>query len=278
MISVMIVIATAVAFSPHATIDGQRTAASSGTSTGSGSLARPEAKPSAAAGPVERALREGKYPWYDSDADELRPVWPTKIGWLEWIMKRVDALNRAIGRLLNRLNFGRPRGISVSGDRIGTVILLTALAVFLASVFWLWRRRMSGTADGESSRGKLGTSARLSDLPEGIGLGDGDPWAEAQSRRAAGDLAGAVVCLFAHQLLYLDQLGLIRLIPGRTGRQYLQVVHDRELADSLGATLRLFEDVYYGRRRPTAQAFESVWNRAILFRERGRLLGAGARP
>ena len=278
MISLMMIIAAAVTFSPPATIDGQRTAASSGISTGSGSLARPEEKPSAAAGRVQRALREGKYPWYDSEADELRPVWPTKIGWLEWIMKRVDALNRAIGRWLSRLHFGGRRGISVSGDRIGTFILLTALAVFLASVFGLWRRRMSGTTDVDSSRGKLGTSARLSDLPEGIGLGDGDPWAEAQRRRAAGDLAGAIVCLFAHQLLYLDQLGLIRLIPGRTGRQYVQVVHDRELADSLGATLRVFEDVYYGRRRPTEQAFDSVWNRALLFRERGRLLGAGPRP
>jgi Domain of unknown function (DUF4129) len=156
------------------------------------------------------------------------------------------------------------------------VILVTALAVFLASVFWLWRRRLSGTAAGESVRARLGTTARLSDLPEGIGLGDGDLWAEALSRRAAGDLAGAVVCLFAHQLLSLDQLGLIRLIPGRTGRQYLQVVRDQELADSLRATLGLFEEVYYGRRRPTTQAFESVWNRALLFRERGRLLGAGA--
>jgi hypothetical protein len=183
---------------------------------------------------------------------------------------------RSIVKLLSRLNFGGTRGISVSGDWIGTVILLTALAVFLASVFWLWRRRMSGTADGESAHAKLGGATRLSDLPEGIRLGDGDAWAEAERRRAAGDLAGAVVCLFAHQLLCLDQLGLIRLVPGRTGRQYLQVVRDPELANSLGATLGLFEDVYYGRKRPTTKAFESVWQNALLFRERGRLLGRGA--
>jgi Domain of unknown function (DUF4129) len=272
----VLMIAAAVAVSPHATIRGQSTATSSSISPVSGSQARPAGKPSAAAAPVERALREGRYPWYDSEADKLRPVWPTRLGWLDWVMKRVDALFRAIGKLLSRINFGRSRGISVSGDRIGTFILLAALAVFLASVFWLWRRRMSGTADGESARARLGTAARLSDLPEGIGLGDKDPWAEAQSRRAAGDLAGAVICLFAYQLLSLDQLGLIRLVPGRTGRQYLQVLRDQELADSLGATLRLFEDVYYGRRRPTAQAFESVWNRALMFRERGRLVGSGA--
>jgi Domain of unknown function (DUF4129) len=269
-------IAAAVAFSPHVTIDGQRAATADGISTVSDSLARPAGKPPAAAGPVDRALREGRYPWYDGEADELRPVWPTKIGWLDWVIKRLDAVKRAIGKLLSRLNFGGTRGISVSGDWIGTVILLAALAVFLASVFWLWRRRMSGTADGESARARLGTAALLSDLPAGIGLGDGDPWAEAERRRAAGDLAGAVVCLFAYQLLSLDQLGVIRLVPGRTGRQYVQVVRDQQFADSLGATLRLFEDVYYGRKRPTTPAFESVWHRALLFRERGRLLGAEA--
>ena len=30
----------------------------------------------------------------------------------------------------------------------------------------------------------------------------------------------------------------------------------------MGATLALFEDVYYGRRSPTARQFESVWIRA----------------
>jgi hypothetical protein len=271
-----ILIAAALVFSPQGTINGQSTAIPNAISTGSGSLARPAGKPSAAAGPVERALREGNYPWYDGEADELRPVWPTKLRWLDSVMKRIDALLKAIGKYLGRINFGGARGISVTGDRIGTVILLTALAVFLASVFWLWRRRMSGMADLESARARLGTDARLGDFPEGVGLGDLDPWAEAERRRAGGDLAGAVICLFAHQLKSLDQLGLIRLVPGRTGRQYLQVVRDRELADSLGATLRLFEDVYYGRQRPTAQAFESVWNSALLFRARWRLLGAGA--
>ena len=75
-------------------------------------------------------------------------------------------------------------------------------------------------------------------FPRGFGRTDADPWAEAKRRRAAGDLAGAVVCLFAHQLLTLDQMGLIRLAPGRTGRHYVQSLRDRELIDSLGATLR----------------------------------------
>ena len=146
---------------------------------------------------------------------------------------------------------------------------------FFACIFMLWVRRegMAGRVDTERTR--LGTAARLGDLPEGIRPEEADPWAEAKRRRAAGDLAGAVICLFAHQLLALDQMGLIRLAPGRTGRHYLQSLRDREMIDALGATLALFEEVYYGRRSPTTPAFESVWSRALLFQERQRtMLGA----
>src|SRR5262249_39682486 len=100
------------------------------------------------------------------------------------------------------------------------------------------------------------------------------PSTEALRRRAAGDLAGAIVCLFAHQLLSLDQLGLIRLGPGRTGRQYVHGLRDRELVDSIGETLNLFEQVYYGNQVPAAPAFERAWSRAQKFEERRGLLGA----
>ena len=95
-----------------------------------------------------------------------------------------------------------------------------------------------------------------------------DPWAEAQRRRLAGDFAGAVIYLFAHQLLSLDRAGLIRLAPGWTGRQYVRWLRDPVLVDSLGATFRLFEEIYYGHRRPSAQAFEQVWSRAQALEDR----------
>ena len=61
---------------------------------------------------------------------------------------------------------------------------------------------------------------------------------------------------------------MIRLAPGWTGRQYVRWLRDPVLVDSLGATLRLFEEIYYGHRRPSAGAFEQVWSRAQAFEER----------
>jgi len=228
------------------------------------------------AGPIKEALREGKYPWYDPEADRVQPVWPARLAWLKWLSKRLESFYDKVLKFFDKFKLGRGREISISGDSIGTLVLLAALVLFFVSLVVLWIRRESGLARGESARGRLGTSARLGELPEGIRPGDGDPWAEAVRRRAAGDRAGAVVCLFAHQLVSLDQLGLIRLAPGRTGRHYVRALRDQEFVDSLGATLRLFEDVYYGRRLPTVQAFDSVWNRALVFQERRRVLSAGA--
>jgi hypothetical protein len=229
-------------------------------------------------GPVTKSLRTGKYPWYDGDLDRVRPVWPLRISWVNWLGKKMQSTMEAIRKFFDRFHWsGAGRG-PISGGTIATTVLLTALMAFLFWILMLWVRRERGAIGSETGREPLGTAARLRDPPEGIRPGDGDPWDEAQRRRAAGDLSGAIVCLFAHQLLTLDQLGLIRLAPGKTGRHYVNGLRDRGLVDTLSATLRLFEDVYYGRRPPTREAFESAWQRALMLEERRRISGVGVLP
>ena len=143
-------------------------------------------------------------------------------GWNGW--GAIDAFFRWLGRFFDRFRFGwqqlgctRPLGNS-----IGTILLLAAIVAFFVCIFMLWVRRERGSGRGEAAeRTRLGTAARLGDLPEGIRPADADPWAEANRRRAAGDLAGAVVCLFAYQLLILDQMGSDPARAGRTGRHYV---------------------------------------------------------
>ncbi|MFI5455158.1 MAG: DUF4129 domain-containing protein [Isosphaerales bacterium] len=222
--------------------------------------------------PAKDALREGSYPWYDPDTD--RPIWRPGRPWIKWLGDHLDKMFEAIDRFLRRLNFGGGRELGIAGDSIGTVVLLASMATFLVVLWVLWTRGGRAAADRRGAGATLGSVARYAQLPEGIRPGGDDPWAEAVRRRAAGDFSGAVVCLFAHQLLSLAQLGLIRLGPGRTGRQYVHGVRDRELLDSVGETLLLFEEVYYGRRKPAVEAFEAVWSRAQAFEARRSLLGA----
>ncbi len=222
---------------------------------------------------VKEALKSRDYPWYDPKTDRVRPVLPARWSWQKWLSNRLDNIAKAIGRFFDRFKMKPIRGLGFAGDSLGTLLLIAVLAVFLAALLWLWLREGSRARFRQTDLERLGTAARLAQLPEGIRPGGEDPWAEALKRRAAGDLAGAVVCVFAHQLLALDEDGQIRLVPGRTGRQYVQGLRDPELHELLGGTLGLFEDVYYGHRRPAAHRFELVWSRAEAFRERRGLLG-----
>lgn len=147
-----------------------------------------------------------------------------------------------------------------------TVLLFMALGGLLLALARLWYRRQAWTSAGKSERAGAGQGTLLADLAGADGESNVDPWTEAIRRRAAGDLAGALVYLFVHQLLGLDQIGMIRLVPGMTGRQYVSGVKNVELRRALAATLALFEEVHYGHRRPSAAAFEAAWARALAFR------------
>ena len=55
---------------------------------------------------------------------------------------------------------------------------------------------------------------------------------------------------------------LIRLAPGRTGRQLVRSIDEAAVRGPLARSLRLFEDVYYGHRSPDPAAFEALWAEA----------------
>jgi hypothetical protein len=218
----------------------------------------------AAVKPVQQALQKGEYPWYDSGADRVRGVWPST--WMKWLRDKM----RAIGKAFDRFSGGPRRfpSINLGGNFLGTILLATLIAAFFVFLFGLWLRREPFGAGSSEARVRPGSGSLLADLPEELRPGLDDPWGEAQRRRGAGDFAGAVIYLFAHQLLSLDRAGLIRIVPGSTGRHYVRWLRDPVLVDSLGATLRLFEEIYYGHRRPSAAVFEQVWRRAQAFEAR----------
>ncbi len=201
---------------------------------------------------VPSALAKGQYPWYDAQGDTFKPVWPPRELDLDW---------------LNRMpTFGK---IGSIGELITIGLAMLALAVLLVVLVELWRRHRPVEAPSRAKLvSRLGSAARVEGLPTGVSTGADDPWDEARRRRERGDYAGAVICLFAHQLLTLDRLRLIRLVPGRTGRQLIRTIVDPQWRGCVAPTLRLFESVYYGRRTPTREAFEAVWTSAETFERR----------
>jgi hypothetical protein len=156
----------------------------------------------------------------------------------------------------------------LTGEWIGLTLAVILLAILVYVMVWLWwKHRADAVDDPKLGGAEPGRAGRLEELPAGLRPETNDPWSEAIRRRAEGDYAGAIVCLFAHQLLSLDRLGLIRLVPGRTARQLVRAVDDPRFRDSVIPTLRMFEAVYYGHLPPSAEEFECVWALAETFED-----------
>ena len=75
----------------------------------------------------------------------------------------------------------------------------------------------------------LGSAGRIAMLPGDMATSNvADPWAEAVDRRRRGDYSGAIIYLFAHQLLELDRLGLLRrVVPAAPDRRPAQTAGRR---------------------------------------------------
>jgi hypothetical protein len=196
------------------------------------------------------------------------------MSWLKWLRQRLDRVLDAIGRFFKSLGLENMSGAGIRGDWLGTMLLATILAAFFVFLVVLWLRREPFAAGRSSEKARPGSAELLAQLAGDFTPGLDDPWAEAQRRRSAGDRAGAIIYLFAHQLISLDRAGLIRLAPGWTGRQYVRWLRDPVLVDSLAATLGLFEEIYYGHRLPSPAAFERVWSRAQALEDRRNALEA----
>ena len=238
-------------------------AAAGAAGPGPGTVSAVAPAPESAA--VRSALAKEGFPWYDARADAAKPVLPGG----EWLGKLLDRWFGWLGRIrLPRI--GAPSlGYLSMGELLMVGALVLALAVLLVVLMELWRRYRPIEAEFEAAAGStLGGKVRIEGLPAGVRPETDDPWAEALRCRAEGDRARAVICLFAHQLLTLNRLRLLRLAPGRTARQLVRTIDDRQYHGLVVPTLRLFESVYYGQRIPSSEAFEAVWAAAESFERR----------
>lgn len=220
-------------------------------------------------GAVDAALARGGYPWCESTHGKtsFRSVLPEKLGWLDWFL---GLLVRFLAWLGQFFNWGGSVSVGQGvGNVLVTIVAAIGLGVLLALLLALWRRYEPEPTDEPALAARLArVSGRIEALPAGVRPETLDPWAEAVACRRRGDYARAIVCLFAHQLLTLDRRRLVRLTPGRTGRQLVRTIDDRPLRGCVEATLALFERVYYGHFVPSAEVFEAVWVMAEDFERR----------
>lgn len=221
---------------------------------------------------IRAVLAKEGYPWYDGATDRVKPVlpWPDlhytpgdrvkRFG--EWLG---DGL-RGVARWLRWMNRFRIPWIGGFGDLIAIGLVMLLLTLVLVGLLELLRRYRPLGGDAVSKAAlRAGSAQRIEGLPAGVRLDAADPWSEALRLRSRGDYSAAIIHLFGHQLLTLERLRQVRLVPGRTGRQLVRSVGDRQLRGLVEPTLRLFEAVYYGHRAISVEAFDAVWSRAEAF-------------
>ena len=222
---------------------------------------------------VRPVLQGESFPWYDAKHERVVPrlPWPDlHFAWLDRASDWLDLRFQGMGRWFRWMNGRRIPGIGGAGDLVAIGLAMLLLTLLLVGLMELLRRYRPLPNEEDSARlanTSGGSATRIEGLPAGVSLDAADPLVEARRRRDRGDYAGAIVYLFAHQILTLDRLKQVRLVPGRTGRQLIRSVPRRDLKRCVEPTLRLFEAVYYGHRAPSADAFETAWACAQEFEQ-----------
>ncbi|MCE9547354.1 MAG: hypothetical protein K8T25_17925, partial [Planctomycetia bacterium] len=144
---------------------------------------------------------------------------------------------------------------------IGISVLLGILAWLLIRVFLMREQRLA--QHSHTDLVTTGTDAdRVENLPIPVRRPAGDLLSEARMHYENGNYRDAIIYLYSHQLVSLDKHQMIRLVRGKTNRQYLRDLVSRQpLRGLLEQTMLTFEDVFFGDLAITRERFETCWKR-----------------
>jgi hypothetical protein len=211
----------------------------------------------------QKALSTKKYPWYDAETDEV---------------KRVDLGERPSARSSNRNNIPlkpvrKPRtnssnwnwnlGGSFLGGLSPVAWGLIALVIVVLALALIWAfLRMEPNVQAEDDQAPRRTMAEsIKQLPFELDVGTGDFRQLAENSYRSGDYQRAMIFLFSHVLVQLDQKGHIRQRKGKTNRQYLSELRaQRPLANYYQRVMVPFEATFFGDHDLGKQEFENCWN------------------
>ena len=213
--------------------------------------------------------RHDDLPWYNSESDSVKFVPPPK---------SPNPSNRSTnkgnskgnGNFTPRRNtgggsnqrnsqrgggsFGAPSGGAVAGGSIVAVLFWIVVAIVLIAfaVGIIWAIIQMNKKDDEEEeqseldvQGKKETSVER--LPFKVNKPTGDLLQAARQAFGSGNYRDAIIYLYSHVLVTLDEKGLIVLTRGKTNRQYLrEVTRHQPVADYLEDCMIPFEKAFFG--------------------------------
>lgn len=144
----------------------------------------------------------------------------------------------------------------------------TILAVFVVAVgvyFWLAIDRgwlsVSRRNGGDEREVEEREQAKIVDLPFNIDTPVKGLLGQADAFRLAGDYSRAIVYLFSHVLVILDEADCIRLQRGKTNRIYLRELKEEpSLVELHRYLMQVFEAVFFGRYVVSREQCDRCWS------------------
>ena len=215
------------------------------------------------------ALRKTRQPWYDRDADGLKPHVVASDA-AEAQRKEWQGTRR---RPNWNWNWSWWPSFAGLGEVIGWLVWALLIGLLALLIYALVRTFMDVNAvlpgrlaDSNDAGANLTDEQRIENLPVQLRKKKGDFLQIARDLYSEGNFSEAIIYLFSYRLVQLDRTGHIRLTKGKTNRQYLmELTRSAELRKILGQTIVGFEDVFFGKHSLTQERFENLWNRNDQF-------------
>ena len=145
---------------------------------------------------------------------------------------------------------------------LAAILLLLVAAVVLILLIWIASKTEIGKKKSRSPKLDFEHNRELiRSLPFQLDVEIGDRRQLAERAYQQGDYRKAMIYLFSHSLIHLDQHDLLRLRRGKTNRQYLrEVSRFQAVAAYLNTLIVPFEAVFFGNKALSREQFETVWN------------------
>ncbi len=184
-----------------------------------GTLPAAESEPEAAAA-VEAAAdglrRAARFPWYDAQQDELRPVplpaYEPPRQSADWQWQPAQARPTSWPWLWDVLQYA-----------VWAFLVLVLCLLLLVLLRGMARRFLpQGDFDDDDSARRVNEADRIENLPFAVKRPQTDLLGESRWHYEQGNYGEAIVYLFSYQLVQLDTHHFVRLAKGRTNRQYLR--------------------------------------------------------
>lgn len=217
------------------------------------------------------SLKQQPLPWYDAASEQIKPVE------LEAREEPRSALRGTIAKKppappKKNSNWSFPEGFATFLYWLFWIVLAVAFVILIVwSVKNIDVRQPMTREEADPTRSRAQSVAQL---PFQIETENDDFRSLAAKAFHANDYRQAIVWLFSHVLVSLDQENLIRLKKGKTNRQYLQeLAGDRRLSDYYSDVMLPFEATFFGDKELNREQFSRCWDGLNFFEQQVKAAG-----